>query len=80
MGVDLSDNLSELSAEGEFLKLLSRGKLSHPPADLFDLSLYYYSFFKSRNPKCCGKVFPEAYEEIYRSTDYMFGNITMINR
>ena len=59
-GVDLSENLPELSAEGEFLKFVSRGKVSHPPADLFDLSLYYYSFFKSRNPKCCGKVFLEA--------------------
>ena len=29
MGVDLSENLPELSAEGEFLKLVSRGKLSH---------------------------------------------------
>ena len=50
MGVDLSENLPELSAEGEFLKLVSRGKLSHPPADLFDLSLYYYSFFQVEEP------------------------------
>ena len=44
-GVDLSE-LPELSAEGEFLKLVSRGKLSHPPADLFDLCIIIH--FSSR--------------------------------
>ena len=32
----------------EFTNYLSRGSLSHPPADLFDLSLYLFSFFKRR--------------------------------
>ena len=56
------------------------GKLSHPPEDLYDLSLYYYAYFKSRNPKCCRKVFLEAYNEIYSATDYEFENIASINR
>ena len=75
LGIDLSE-LSPLPTEGEFLG----GKISHPPSDLFDLSMYYYSFFKSRKQKCCQKVFLEAYEEIYISTDYYFDNIEKNNR
>ena len=83
LGVDLSENDPEISpipTEGEFLELVSRGKLSHPPSDLFDLSMYYYSFFKSRKLKCCQKIFLEAYKEIYISTDYYFDKIDAINR
>ena len=69
-----------IPTEGEFLELVSRGKLSHPPSDLFDLSMYYYSFFKSRKLKCCQKIFLEAYKEIYISTDYYFDKIDAINR
>ena len=79
MGI-LSQQFHEVPTEGEFLELVSRGKLSHPPEDLYDLSLYYYAYFKSRNPKCCGKVFLEAYNEIYSATDYEFENIASINR
>jgi len=80
IGVDLSENATPLPTEGEYLELVSRGKLSHPPSDLFDLSMYYYSFFKSRKQKCCQKIFLEAYEEIYISTDYYFEKIESINR
>ena len=66
--------------EGEFLLLVSRGKLSHPPSDLFDLCLYYYSFYVSRKQKSCQKIFLKAFEEIYMSTDYEFDNIEKINR
>ena len=31
----------------EFLENVSRGKLSHPPSELYDLSQYLYSFFKT---------------------------------
>lgn len=67
-------------AESEFLQLVSRGKLSHPPEDLFDLSMYYYAFFKSRNKKCCNNIFLQAYELIYEYTNYEFENIQTINR
>ena len=59
---------------------VSRGKLSHPPSDLFDLCLYYYTFYESRKQKCCQKIFLEAFEEIYSSTNYKFDNIEKINR
>ena len=36
----------KLTADSEFLQLVSQGKLSHPPQELFDLSLNYYSFSK----------------------------------
>ena len=80
IGIDSDEKFPEIPVEGEFLELVSRGKLSHPPDDLYDLSMYYYSFFKSRSQKCCGKVFLEAYEEIYHTTDYEFDNISGINR
>ena len=32
-------NMVENSRESEFLQLVSRGKLAHPPPELFDLSL-----------------------------------------
>ena len=58
----------------EFTTLVSRGKLSHPPSDLYDLSLYLYTFFKNRPRKCCSNVFLQAYNEIYMATEYMFSN------
>ena len=62
----------------EFTELVSRGKLKHPPHDLFDLSKYIYSFFKSIEKKCCAKIFLEAYQYIYDSTGYEFENIEKI--
>ena len=49
---DLSvpETLIEVDQEAaEFTKLVSRGKLKHPPSNLYDMSLYMYTFFKSRN-------------------------------
>ena len=65
-------NMVENSRESEFLQLVSRGKLVHPPPELFDLSLYFYSIFKSRKSKCCDKIFlHQAYKLIYESTRYL---------
>jgi hypothetical protein len=72
LGIRVSE---KLTVDSEFLEQVSRGKLSHPPQELFDLSLYYYSFFKARTTKCCDKVFLQAYQLIYESTDYDFQNI-----
>ena len=41
---DLADKIN--SNESEFLDLVSRGKLTHPSEDFFDLCLYLYSFYK----------------------------------
>ena len=70
----------KINKDSEFLLLVSRGKLSHPPPDLLDLSLYYYSFFKLKDMKCCNKVFLQAFQMIYDYTDYEFENIRSINR
>ena len=66
--------------DSEFTLEVSRGKLSHPPKELFDLSLYYYTFFKGRTQKCCNKVFLEASTLIYESSSYEFDTIYPINR
>ena len=64
----------------EFLENVSRGKLSHPPSELYDLSQYLYSFFKTHEKKCCSKLFLDAYQMIYERTDVEFENISSILR
>ena len=78
LGVAAPDNA--YSTDSEFLTNVSRGKLSHPPGDLFDFSLYCYTFFKARSEKkkCCDKIYLQAYKIIYESTDYEFENIDRI--
>ena len=48
--------------------------------DLYDLSLYLYSFSKMRRVKCCTKIFLEAFQAIYAFTSYEFPDIESINR
>ena len=43
--------------ESEFTDLVSRGNLVHPPGELYDLSQYLLSFFKTYQRKCCTKLF-----------------------
>ena len=76
---DVDEGIS-LPQESEFTQNLSRGKLKLPPINLYDLSLYYYAFFKSRNRKCCTKIFLEAFKQIYSFTGYDFENVERINR
>ena len=64
--------------ESEFTKQLSRGKLTLPPHDLYDLSLYLYTFFKNRDVKCC--TFLQAFNEIYHFTGCQFPNKIRILR
>ena len=79
--ISLYDDTSlHLPEEAEFTLKLSRGKLRLPPLNLFDLSQYYYAFFKSRLKKCCTKIFLEAFREIHEYTGYGFENIDKINR
>ena len=68
----------EHSDESEFTELVSRGKLKHPPIDLYDLSHYLYSFFKIRKPKCCSKIIFQAFQYIYASSGYEFPNVESI--
>ena len=69
-----------LPEASEFTTKVSRGKLKLPPLDLYDLSQYYYSFFKARTAKCCTKIYLQAFREIYKYTGYSFENIEQINR
>ena len=39
--------------ESEFVNMVSRGKFDYPSEELFDLSLYLYSYYKSKEDKCC---------------------------
>ena len=66
--------------DSEFLENVSRGKLSHPPSELYDLSQYLFSFFKTREKKCCSKLYLDAYQTIYDTTGVEFENISSILR
>ena len=67
--------------ESEFTVLLSRGKLSHPSANVYELSLYLYTFFKLREVKCCNNIFLQAFHQIYELTHFEIdGNINSILR
>ena len=41
--------------ESEFTEFVSRGKLCHPPRDLYDLSLYLYAYYSSISDRTCLK-------------------------
>ena len=75
-----SQNDSVHLTESEFTSLLSRGKLTHPPDQLYDLSLYLYSFFKLKKDKCCTKIFLNCSRKIYHFPNYDFPNIDSILR
>ena len=78
---DSSYDYVERLPESEFTKFLSRGKLSHPPAELYDdLAQYFFCYFKMKDPKCCNTVFFQAFKLIYESTGSEFDNIDKIIR
>ena len=79
LGIQVEES-ETLPRNSEFLQLVSRGKLAHPPPELYDLSLYYYSFFKARTPKCCNKIFLQAYQLIYEASSCDYDNIKIINK
>ena len=56
--------LRKLIKESEFTQLVSRGQLSHPSADLFDLSQYLFSYYKSAHVKSCANRLIVAFQEI----------------
>ena len=64
-GLLSSENvLTESIKESEFTQLVSRGKLSHPSAELFDLSQYLFSYYKSVPVKSCADRLIVAFQEI----------------
>ena len=66
--------------ESEFTKYVSRGKLCHPPRDLYDLSLYLYAFYSSISDRTCIKRILVAFNLIYESSHCEFTNISSILR
>ena len=74
-------NVEEIQGnDSEFLNKVSRGRLGHPPAELYDLSQYLFAFFKTLEKKCCCKLFLEAYETIYEAIQFNFDDILSILR
>ena len=57
--------------ESEFLNFVSRGKLHHPRAELFDLSMYLFCYCKCVN-KTCIKRLLKGFTEIYNLTGFNF--------
>ena len=57
-------------AESEFTTMVSRGKLCHPSEELFDLSLYLYTYYKSLEDKSCSTRLLRAFERILEFTSY----------
>ena len=43
--------------EGEFTINLLLDKLRLPPLNLFNLSQYYFTFFKGQKVRCCTKIY-----------------------
>lgn len=66
--------------ESEFTKYVSRGKLCHPPADLYDLSLYLYSYYSSISDRTCLNRVLSAFKYIYESSHCNFQNHASILR
>ena len=48
----------------EFTRLVSRGQLSHPSEDMYDLSQYLFAYYKSVPVKTCANRLIEASQEI----------------
>ena len=66
--------------DSEIVNKVSRCRLGHPPSELYDLSQYLFAFFKTREKKCCYKLFLDAYQMIYDTTNFEFDNISSILR
>ena len=63
----------------EFTSLVSRGKLSYPPSELFDLSCVLYAYYKEVD-KCCINRILVAFQEIYESCHLEYENEKRILR
>ena len=66
--------------ESEFVNLVSRGKLAYPNEELFDLSLYLYSYYKSVEDKRCVNKIISAFHKILQFTQYEMDNSNSVLR
>ena len=70
----------ENNSNSEFTKMVSRGKLDFPKEELFDLSLYLYSYYKSTENKTCTTRLLKAFERIHDFTRYEITNYMSVLR
>ena len=66
--------------DSEFVNKVSRGRLGHTPSELYDLSQYLFAFFKTREKKCCSKLFLDTYQMIYDTTNFESDNTSSMLR
>ena len=60
--------------ESEFAGEVSRGRLSHPTLEIFDLGLYLYSYYKHTDDKNCRNRLMKAFEKIYEAIYFPIDN------
>ena len=64
--LSVSNESDNQHPNSEFTTLLSRGKLSHPPVKLFDLTCVLYTYYK-KVIKSCIQHLLIAFQQIYQS-------------
>ena len=78
MSLSKSDVTSE--KESEFVTMVSRGNLDYPAEELFDLSLYLSSYYKSKVDKSCVNKILVAFQKILEFTQYGIANSNSVFR
>ena len=64
LSISIDNATEEQHPYSEFTSLLSRGKLSYPPSELFDLSCVLFAYYKQVD-KSCVKHLMIAFHQIY---------------
>ena len=59
-----NEDVLKKNPDSEFTSLLSRGKLTHPTAELFDLTCVLFSYYKNSNKECIQHILI-AFQQIY---------------
>ena len=68
LSITIDNVTEEQHPYSEFTILLSRGKLSYPPSELFDLSCVLFAYYKQVNKSCVKHLliaFHQAYESCH---------------
>lgn len=69
-----ASEFAESTADSEFLEMVSRGRLSHPSTDLFELAQYLYCYYKTVDDKHCRSIILKAFAEILKMCEFTFAN------
>ena len=73
-GMIMDPIVAENNSASEFTKMVSRGRLSFPTEELFDLSLYLYGYYKSVEDIKCTTRLINAFDRISDFTKYQLPN------